>query len=130
MGFDHTCPQFCQFRVLFNSPGLGLCFRGIAYTIRTIYLFGNQFNLLAQWSLKIVKKVEIVFLLTRIDNRISKFQSPITTFKPMFGNGNAGACGLCSPANRCYFILGIGVKGIDANHRVDSRLFNGLDMVS
>ena len=61
-----------------------------------------------------------------IDDRIGQFQGAVTALAQWVGNGAAGAGLFGILADHGDFILGIGVEGVDADHRVDA----GFTMIS
>ncbi len=70
MGLHHHGRIVLESGIFLEALCLGRCLSGIAYSVSTINLFGDQFNSLAQRRIQIVEEPEVDRLLTGIDNGV------------------------------------------------------------
>lgn len=84
MCLNHHCAVVGIFRIGFKLLCLLNGQLAPVNTVSSIDFLSNQLYALAQWGLQIVQRVEVVLLLTSLNNCLGKLQSTLSAILPVF----------------------------------------------
>jgi len=129
MGLHHHGGVVIILGIPLQHLGLRFSFGSPGNPVGTVDFPGYRCHSVSQFHLHGIQESEFVLFVAGIHHRIGKFQGPFAALGPMLGHRAPRPRGFGVLPHQGNFIPGVGMECIDADHRIDPRFPDRVDVV-